>query len=180
MHTRAGDDDGAWDLADLAPAPVQRCSGIEEAEQFEYPWHYDEAPVASSLEQLAWRGYEPPDAHLLSDVELSEELERLARRLADIHVFLHCTDHLSDRELYTLLTENLLREEQKVFRLDPNVQCHLDVLGGCSDEDTRIWLKHYADEETRQRWARDFPNDEIPDHEPAPFDRGRRLPQPLF
>jgi len=152
---------------------------LEEAERYEYPWDYDEAPVATWLEQLSWRGYEPPAAPSLSDAQLAEELERLVRRLADMHVFLHRTDHLSDRELYTLLVEDLLSQEEKAFRIHPDVQHHLDILGGCSDEDIHLWLKHYADEDERAHWAKDFPEDEIPEHVPPPFDRDRHLPPPL-
>lgn len=179
MRNQPGDDERGWDLGEVSPAPAARCSGIEEAERFEYPWDYDEAPVASLLEQLAWRGYEPPAPHTLSDPELTEELGRLALRLADLHVFLHRTDHLSDRELYTLLVGDLLCHEVKVFRVDPDLQQHLDVLGGCSEEDIHLWLKHYADEDDRSRWAKSFPDDEIPEHVPPPFDRDRRLPPPL-
>ena len=41
----------------------------------------------------------------------------------------------------------------------------------------QIYLKHYADEEAREHWARRFPEDPIPPHEPLPYDRDRFLPQ---
>ncbi len=46
-----------------------------------------------------------------------------------------------------------------------------------SERDIHAWLKYYADEETRQRWAEDFPNDVVPPHEDPPYDRDRHLPQ---
>lgn len=46
-----------------------------------------------------------------------------------------------------------------------------------SERDIPAWPKYYADEETRQCWAKDFPNDVVPPHEDPPYDRDRHLPQ---
>ena len=46
-----------------------------------------------------------------------------------------------------------------------------------SDEDNKLNLKYYADEEWRERWHRDFPNDVIPLHVHPPYDRDSKLPQ---
>jgi hypothetical protein len=53
----------------------------------------------------------------------------------------------------------------------------IDLTGSGSEEDNQTFLKYYADENYRQQWARDWPDDNIPDHEDAPFDRDRFLPQ---
>jgi hypothetical protein len=92
-------------------------------------------------------------------------------------VFLSQTDHLSDRELYTLLWDDTLREPVKDVPLDESSAWHIDLLSGGGEEDTRLYMKYYADEETRRRWLADFPDDEVPSHEEPPYDRDRHLPQ---
>jgi hypothetical protein len=54
---------------------------------------------------------------------------------------------------------------------------HLDILGGCSDEDLRLHLKYYADEEQRRSWLKDCPDYDMPAHEDPPYDRDRLLPE---
>ena len=58
------------------------------------------------------------------------------------------------------------------------MNCHLDLVGSGSEEDIALWLKYYADEETRVQWARDFPDMVVPPHENPPYDRDRQLPKP--
>jgi hypothetical protein len=53
----------------------------------------------------------------------------------------------------------------------------IDLTGSGSDEDNLTYLKYYADEEHRLRWAQDWPDDPMPEHEDTPFDRDRFLPQ---
>jgi hypothetical protein len=50
--------------------------------------------------------------------------------LWDEGVTLYCTDHLSDRELYTLLWTDLLLEDEPIVPDDFSVTTHLDILGG--------------------------------------------------
>jgi hypothetical protein len=94
-----------------------------------------------------------------------------------MRVFLSQTDHLSDRELYILLWGDTLREPVKDMPLDESSAWHIDLLGGGGEEDTRLYMKYYADEETRRRWLADFPEDEMPPHEEPPYDRDRFLPR---
>lgn len=141
---------------------------------------FEEGPFASVLDRLARRGCWPPAPDALSDEEVTEELWRLIHELAALHVFLSSTDHLSDRELYEHLLADSLREEYPDLPAHPDSYTGLDILGGCSEEDLHLWLKHYASEDDRRRWADEFPADDIPAHEPARFDRDRRLPQPPF
>jgi hypothetical protein len=94
-------------------------------------------------------------------------------------LFLERTDHLSDRELYSWLWKNALREELMGFGM-PFGNCHLDVLGGCSEEDLILGMRYYADPEERARWAKEFPDFPMPPSEKPPFDRDRRLPKPEY
>ena len=40
---------------------------------------------------------------------------------------------------------------------------------------TTLYLKHYAEEESRQNWIKDF-HETIPEHVDPPYDRDRFLP----
>jgi hypothetical protein len=57
------------------------------------------------------------------------------------------------------------------------MESNIDLVGSGSPEDVHLYLKHYAEEETRQQWAKDWPEDVIPEHENPPYDRDRHLPQ---
>ena len=61
--------------------------------------------------------------------------------------------------------------------MDENSACHIDLVSSGSEEDIRLWLRYYADEEDRQRWRKDFPDDDIPPRETPPHDRDRHLPR---
>jgi hypothetical protein len=54
------------------------------------------------------------------------------------------------------------------------------MLGGCSEEDNRLYLKYYADDASRKQWHRDFPDDPLPAHQDPPYDRDRLLPKPDY
>jgi hypothetical protein len=43
------------------------------------------------------------------------------------------------------------------------------------DDDSETYLRYYADEETRERWAREF-GCVLPPKEKLPYDRDRLLP----
>jgi hypothetical protein len=141
---------------------------------------YEEAPWTTNFKQLEKSGVSLPAPETLNDQELTAKLWEVINKLADLRVFLGDTDHLSDRELYTELWGDLLREETKDVLLDEDSACHIDMLGSGSEEHTRLYLKYYADEAWRSHWREDFPDDPVPDHEDPPYDRDRLLPQPSF
>jgi hypothetical protein len=137
---------------------------------------YERAEFDTNFNRLVQRGVALPPAAELDDARLREKLAEVCRALGELRCFLYDTDHLSDRKLYEWLWDSGLREEsadisgmQGTWQTSP--------IGGGSDEDTQIWLKHYANEEDRRRWHHDFPGDPIPAHEPLPFDRDRDLPK---
>jgi hypothetical protein len=49
-----------------------------------------------------------------------------------------------------------------------------------SDEDNDVYLKFFADEDYRQRWAEQFPDHPIPPHVDPPYDRDRLLPECVY
>ncbi len=156
------------------------CSADVEEAFWEQLVNYEEAPSTTYFHQLESSGVLLPPPDSLSDPELTAKLWEVIHKLALLRVFLEETDHLSDRELYTHLWTDTLREETKALPLAENSACHVQMLGSGSEEDTRLYLKYYADDAWRQRWHEDFPDDSIPEHEDPPYDRDRLLPKPDY
>jgi len=141
---------------------------------------YEKAPWTTNFKQLEEAGIELPAPETLNDEQLTRNLWEVIRALALLRVFLEQTDHLSDRELYTELWRDMLREEVKAMPPDPDGSYHLSPLGGCSEEDIQLQMKYYADEEWRQQFQKEFPDFVIAEHEDPPYDRDRLLPQPDY
>jgi hypothetical protein len=139
---------------------------------------FESAPLKTPREILATDGFHAPEPDQCSDLVITANLGKLIQALAARRIYLNSTNHLSDRELFTLLVKRVLEEEIEVLPLQSEVNCHIDIAeyGGPEDEDgSRIYLRYYADEETRAGWAKDFPG-EIPPHCDPPYDRDRTLP----
>ena len=111
----------------------------------------------------------------LADLELSGKLWEFVSALADLRVYLHHTDHLSDRELYDRLWEESLTNETIIVPDAPNCASFIDMCGSGSEEDIRLYLSYYAGECERAEWL-DFLPEGMPEHEDAAFDRDRFLP----
>lgn len=141
---------------------------------------YERAEFDTNFNRLAQRGVALPPAAELDDAALSAKLAEVIRELGKMRCFLQNADHLSDRELYEWLWSSGLREDSPDTSGIPGAAWHTGPIGAGSDDDTAIWLKHYADDEDRRRWHHDFPDDPIPAHEPLPFDRDRHLPGRSF
>jgi len=120
-----------------------------------------------------------PDASSMDDLELHEVLWQKVNELAERRIFLDQTDHLSDRELYEVLSSVEMREATTEI-VPENEAIHYDILGGYSEEDTQLYLKYYADEITREEWVADEPDYPLPDKETPPFTRDAKLPKPYF
>lgn len=138
---------------------------------------YEQAPWTTHFQELVDAGVELPAPESMDDLQLAAKLSEVVDGLARMRVFLSQTDHLSDRELYTLLWKDTLREPVKDMPHDELSAWHIDLLSGGGEEATRLYMKYYADEETRRGWLADFPDDEMPPHEEPPYDRDRFLPR---
>ena len=146
-------------------------------EQFwEHVVAFEEAEWITSFDQLVQGGMELPAPEELDDSQLTVKLWEVIRGLAMLRMFLYNTDHLSDRELYEELWHEVLREENPDMPVNENSACHIDLVSSGSEEDIELYLRYYADEEDRQLWAKDWPNDAMPEHETPPYDRDRHLP----
>jgi hypothetical protein len=154
------------------------CSVETEEAFWKHVVDYEEARWTTNFQQLENAGVSLPAPDSLNDAELTEKLWEIIQKLSLLHVYIDQTDHLSNRELYTHLWTDSLREETKAMAPLAGSACHIQVLGGGSDEDNLLFLKHYADDDFRQSWHKDFPRDPIPQHEDPPYDRDRLLPKP--
>jgi hypothetical protein len=167
--------DGQMDDGGLDDYPAE----VEEA-FWNHVVEYEEAPWTTNFQQLESAGVSLPAPDSLKDEELTAKLWEVIQKLALLNVFIEQTDHLSDSELYTHLWTDTLREETKALGLAGNGAWHIQLLGGCSEEDNQLYLKYYADEDWRRQWHKDWPKDPIPEHEDPPYDRDRLLPKPDY
>src|SRR4029079_13104740 len=122
-------------------------------------------------------GVEIPSAEVLNEAGITFHLKRIVEEMASMGAYLLHTNHLSDRALYEYLYNDGLREEAVLFPENQSYAFMIDLTGSGSDDDNLIYLKYYADDDRRKKWAEDWPDDEIPEHENPPFDRDRHLPQ---
>jgi hypothetical protein len=136
----------------------------------------EQAEERPLFDVLTEDGFDLPDPDKLDEAQLSQKLWELMHELADRHAVLHCTDHLSDRELYTKLWSETLREDTSILPADSTYTEHIDLLGSGSDEDVHLYLKYYADEKQRQHYAEQFPRLVISEHCDPPYSRDHLLP----
>src|SRR5262249_51388616 len=130
------------------------------------------------IDTLVEMGLTLPPPEELTDGQLSAKLWEVIEALAFLRAYLEHTDHLSDRELYSQLWTEELREAALFVPNDPDSAWHIDFVGSGSEEDTTLFLTYYADEEERQQWAEDWWDGPLPTPKPRPYDRDRYLPQP--
>ncbi|MEM1304022.1 MAG: hypothetical protein AAGG46_03965 [Planctomycetota bacterium] len=105
------------------------------------------------------------------DHRMAATLAETVERLFQQHIVLDFTDHLSDRQLYTLVYRDILPAyEKKIDRRDTYL--HWDCAN--TSDDPQTWLRFYATEEEREVWA-DETGCDPPPAETLPF--RRRLPQ---
>jgi hypothetical protein len=134
-----------------------------------------ERPLFDYLEEA---GVPLPRPETLNDAQVHDRLWEVIQAMADLNQYLYHTDHLSDRQLYETLWFDILRESVSINVEDDSNAGFIDILGGCSEEDCQNRLKYYAEEDDRESWAEQYPEDFIPDQEDPPYDRDRNLPGP--
>jgi hypothetical protein len=171
IQEAAGGEMHVWESPDAPPEII---------EQFwQNVLQYEQAEETTHFAQLERAGVALPPPEELSDEELTDKLWEVIHALARMNVYLSQTDHWSDRELYERLWRDTLREFTMDFPPGSGWNCHIDFLSSGSDENNFLYLKHYANEEERQRWSHDWPDDVIPPHEKPVYDRDVKLPKPL-
>jgi hypothetical protein len=137
---------------------------------------YEVAPVTTDFELLARAGVDLPPPDSLPDADLTAKVWEVIRQLAARRVFLERTNHLSDRELYARLWHKTLREEHPDLPVDESNAWHIDLAGGCTEEEVYLEHRYYATEAERRDWLANFPDYAMPAHVDPPHDRDRFLP----
>lgn len=138
---------------------------------------FEKASYDTNLNRLVHGGLEMVPPSELDDTSLVAKLQEVLCALATVGCFLEDTDHLSDRELYTWLWSDALREETPDLS-QLGGAWHLSPIGSGNEEDTAIFLKYYASKKERRRWQEEFPNDALSPRCLLPYDRDRNLPRP--
>src|SRR5207245_5750324 len=122
--------------------------------------------VKTVREWIADDGYVPPE----SPSDVCAELRTLLDHLANIGVVVESADHLSDRELYAWLIDQLGAH----MAVMPGSFLHFSPIGGCSEEDNQIYLTYYATDDDRAAWQAHLPDDELSPKKELPYKRQLR------
>jgi hypothetical protein len=131
----------------------------------------DDDRIAADL--LRMRGILVAPADSLSDSRLRRALRELIDALAAEKIYLDCTDHFSDRELYTRLVDEVLPHSFSVGGDDFDLH---DFSQYYDDATREAFLAYYATDEERQ-WAKED-DGPVPPKRALPYDRDRTLPRP--
>jgi len=127
---------------------------------------WEQAPV---LPIYRWFDPElrPPRTEALSDEDLRHILSDVVQKLFSKRIVLDFTDHLCDRDLYTMIFRDILPAREK--KIDwPNNYLHWDCTG--ADGDPEVWLRYYASDEARKDWAESY-RQPLPPTSPLPHPR---------
>lgn len=167
-------------MHDFEPEPTDDPKLREIREAFwEHVVKVEEGGWVSSRQQLQAAGVALPSPEELTDEQLAAKLQEIIDRMAALRTYLYSTNHLSDRELYTRLWEDVLNDEVPEAIASSTDGHHIiDMLGSCSEQDIYLQFKYYADEDDRQHWLKEWPDYDMPPHEEPPYDRDRHLPRP--
>jgi hypothetical protein len=147
-------------------------------EEYARKWRLiEDGPTTTDFEKLLAMGTELPEPSAIADADLRKKLWEVLAGLNKLGVYLLHTDHLSDRELYAKLWNEILTAEVPEF--DEFGCNYVTVLHPGDDADDRLYLKHFADDEWRAHWIKDYPGYDMPAHEDPPFNRDILLPIPI-
>jgi len=155
-------------LADesLTRVNVQQMSTPEENEYLSSMLAWERAPI---LPVRDW--YDPPleipHPHSLGDDQLQHYLWYTIYKLFEYRIVLDFTDHLSDRQLYTLIYRDILPAAEKKIEASSHY-LHWDC--ALTHENPEVWLRHYASGEDRAAWAGET-GEALPVFEAPPYPR---------
>lgn len=109
----------------------------------------------------------PSDPDELRDEEVSIYLHAMVDLMAQYHLALVSTNHLTDRELYRFILERII---QQPLGIGPNPIGSLIYHECCPCDDIEQWFRYYASDEEREDWE-SYSDDPLPDK--APLVAGR-------
>ena len=103
----------------------------------------------------------------LTDDQLKDSLWEVIQQLYDARIVLDFTDHLADRQLYTLIFRDILPSPEKKIDLPKNF-LHWHCLD--DNDEPEIWLRYYASQQEREAWFAET-GIPLPKSEQPPFPR---------
>lgn len=135
------------------------------------------APVTTWSDELSVRGMDFEYTSSMADATVTRQLWQLLHALANMQVTLTNTDHLSERELYRLLIEEIL--VQPIAQLSGGSErgSVVDVVGIATQDDPTPWLQYYASNRERMEWAKQNPGKGLPVPMSTPHARDALLPK---
>jgi len=141
---------------------------------------FETAPKRPLTQLLAESGFSLPPARQLAEPALRRTLRAVIRRLAEWRYYLVHTDHLSDRDLYTLLREDVLARPDNELPPESAASMIFDLsfLDDRGQPPGTTFLRYYADEQMRRDMAGEYAAADLPPHTDPAFNRDRRLPAP--
>jgi 23S rRNA U2552 (ribose-2'-O)-methylase RlmE/FtsJ len=149
------------------------CPPEIEEEFLEHVLAFETSPRRTPFDLLEELEVELPQPGKLSDGALTKKLWEVICALLSRSIVVDNTDHLSDRELYSLLWNETLREE---LVLCPLCTIHLDMTETGVENGESTYLKYYASEEQRQQYLQIQPDFEMPEHVEPPRRRDHLIP----
>ena len=127
---------------------------------------YGTSPKRMLMDLLREAGIDLPRPQKMTGREVTAKLWEMIHGLLGHSIVLCNTDHLSDRELYTLLWKETLRKE---FVRAPRYPLHIDMTKTGVDDGMPVYLKYYASEPQRQMYSQVYPEFKMPAHvDPRP------------
>jgi len=138
---------------------------------------FEDGPTTTQFQQLVENGVDLPVPDSLDETRVHTTLWAVINGLARLRTYLSETDHLSERELYAKLWNDVLREEVPAID-EIGFWHHVGLLSNGGELETTLYLKYFADEGYRSDWLEQFPDYAMPSHEEPPHDRDRILPRP--
>ena len=140
---------------------------------------FEDGPTTTNFQQLVDRGIELPAPDDLAIADVTTKLWEVINGLAQLRVYLDCTNHLTDTELYSKLWHDTLRSEVPAID-EIGFNTHVDLCTVGDDSETALFLKFFADDEFRKQVAEDYPGKPLPAHEDPPHQRDQLLPGPDY
>lgn len=139
---------------------------------------FDDCEKVPAEELFRRLGFNPIPPSTLDDFQLRGRLWEFIYALAGCRFYMCHSNHISDRELYTWLHDEWLKEDVPDIPPEADWNCRMDMTDFDNGTDPIIWLQYFATEEQRLEFAMEHNLKSIPAHEDPPFDRDRWLPEP--
>jgi len=134
---------------------------------------FETSPKRTLIDLLAEANIDLPRPKKLTDQELTVKLWEIIHALLARWIVLGNTDHLTDRQFYTQLWNETLREE---YVISPRHTLHIDMTKTGIDHGMPVYLKYYASEEQRWMYSEAYPDFEMPEHVDPPPRRDHLIP----